>query len=184
MRKISLTLLIIAFTSFLFSEVVEKNEELRSLPNVKIKSLKGKKISSTKIIEEKFTMLSFWATWCVPCLKEMKELDIMHHKYADENFQVIGISVDDAKTARKIKTILNAKKITYPIYLDTEQKFYGKFNSEALPFSVLISPEGKIIWEHTGYIPGDEKEIEKVIIEALDITSADVSDSTAVITTD
>ena len=114
----------------------------------------------------------------------MKELDIMHHKYADENFQVIGISVDDAKTARKIKTILNAKKITYHIYLDTEQIFYGKFNSEALPFSVLISPEGKIIWEHTGYIPGDEKEIEKVIIEALDITSADVSDSTAVITTD
>jgi peroxiredoxin len=110
----------------------------------------------------------------------MKELNIMHHKYEDNNFQVVGISIDDTKTAKKISTILKSKKISYPIYLDTEQKFFGKFNSESLPFSMLVSPEGKILWEHSGYIPGDEKEIESVIVDALDIEITEESDSTTV----
>jgi peroxiredoxin len=179
MKKITLTLAIILFTSLTFCEDIEK-EEYRSLPKVKIKSLKGKRISSEKIVGEKYTLMSFWATWCVPCLKEMKELNIMHHKYEDNNFQVVGISIDDTKTAKKISTILKSKKISYPIYLDTEQKFFGKFNSESLPFSMLVSPEGKILWEHSGYIPGDEKEIESVIVDALDIEITEESDSTTV----
>ena len=179
MKKIPILITIIALSAFPLGK--ETSEELRSLPNVKIKTLKGKKISSKKITEDKFTMMSFWATWCVPCLKEMKELEIMHHKYSENNFQVIGISIDDSKTARKITTILNSKKITYPVYLDSQQKFFGQFNSEALPFSLLVSPEGKILWEHSGYIPGDEKEIEAVIVEALDLKASETADSTSVI---
>ncbi len=156
-------------------------KELRDLPKVKIKTLRGKNISSDKIIEDKLTFISFWATWCVPCLKKMKKLDIMHHKYSENNFQVLGINVDDSKTARKITAILNSKNITFPVYLDAEQKFYGKFNSEALPFSILVSPENEILWEHTGYIPGDEKEIEAIIVDALELTSDSSEDSTSVV---
>jgi|TARA_Y100000031_G_scaffold153418_1_gene198619 peroxiredoxin len=185
MRKSVLLIIIIAITHFVFCEELDsKEEEFRSLPNVKIKTLKGKKISSKKLTENKFTMMSFWATWCVPCLKEMKELNIMHHKYEDNNFQVVGISIDDTKTAKKISTILKSKKISYPIYLDTEQKFFGQFNSEALPFSFLVSPEGKILWEHSGYIPGDEKEIEAVIVDALGLKTSDPGDSTSMIKPD
>ena len=155
-------------------------KELRDLPKVKIKTLKGKNISSDKIIEDKLTFISFWATWCVPCLKKMKKLDIMHHKYSENNFQVLGINVDDSKTARKITAILNSKNITFPVYLDAEQKFYGKFNSEALPFSILVSPDNEILWEHTGYIPGDEKEIEATIVGALGLTLDSPEDSTSV----
>ena len=49
-------------------------KELRDLPKVKIKTLRGKNISSDKIIEDKLTFISLWATWCVPCLKKMKKL--------------------------------------------------------------------------------------------------------------
>ena len=172
--------LIFTHISLLYSEGVDIKEEYRDLPNVKIKSLKGKKISTKKILKEKYTIMSFWATWCVPCLKEMKELDILHHKYKDENFQVVGISVDDSKTIKKIKTTLKSKKISYPVYLDTEQKFFGKFNTEALPFSILVSPDGEILWEHSGYIPGDEKEMEAVIVNVLGMSKTESSDSTAV----
>ncbi|SVD58557.1 uncharacterized protein METZ01_LOCUS411411, partial [marine metagenome] len=60
-------------------------KELRDLPKVKIKTLKGKNILTDKIIEEKLTFISFWATWCVPCLKKMKKLEILHHKYSENN---------------------------------------------------------------------------------------------------
>jgi len=180
MRNTLLAILLLTIISFLYSEGLEVEKEYRALPIVKIKSLKGKKISTKKILKEKYTIMSFWATWCVPCLKEMKELDILHHKYKDENFQVVGISVDDSKTIKKIKTTLKSKKISYPVYLDTEQKFFGKFNTEALPFSILVSPDGEILWEHSGYIPGDEKELEAVIVNVLGMSKTESSDSTAV----
>jgi len=180
MRNTLLAILLLTIISFLYSEGLEVEKEYRALPIVKIKSLKGKKISTKKILKEKYTIMSFWATWCVPCLKEMKELDILHHKYKDENFQVVGISVDDSKTIKKIKTTLKSKKISYPVYLDTEQKFFGKFNTEALPFSILVSPDGEILWEHSGYIPGDEKEMEAVIVNVLAMSKTESSDSTAV----
>ena len=156
------------------------NKELRDLPKVKIKTMKGKNILTDKIIDEKLTFISFWATWCVPCLKKMKKLEILHHKYSENNFQVLGINVDDSKTSKKITSILNSKNITFPVYLDTEQKFLRKFNSEALPFSILVSPDNEILWEHTGYIPGDEKEIEAIIVDALGLTLDSPKDSTSV----
>ena len=158
-------------------------KEFRVLPKVKIKTLKGKNILTDRIIEEKLTFISFWATWCVPCIKKMKKLEILHHKYSENNFQVLGINVDDSKTARKITSILNSKNITFPVYLDTEQKFLRKFNSEALPFSILVSPDNEILWEHTGYIPGDEKEIESIILDALGLTLESIEDSTSVVKT-
>jgi len=172
--------LIFTHISLLYSEGVDIKVEYRDLPNVKIKSLKGRKKSTKKILNGKYTMMSFWATWCVPCLKEMKELETMHYKYEDDGFQVIGISIDDSKTIKKISTTLKSKKISYPIYLDTEQRFFEKFNTEALPFSILVSPDGKILWEHSGYIPGDEKKMEATIVDVLNRTKADPSDSTKV----
>ena len=78
---------------------------------------------------------------------------------------------------------MNSKNITFPVYLDTEQKFLSKFNSEALPFSILVSPDNEILWEHTGYIPGDEKEIESIILDALGLTLKSIEDSTSVVKT-
>lgn len=183
MKKYMTTLPIVVLTTVALCGVTKDsttNKELRDLPKVKIKTMKGKNILTDKIIEEKLTFVSFWATWCVPCLKKMKKLEILHHKYSENNFQVLGINVDDSKTARKITSILKSKNITFPVYLDMEQKFLSKFNSEALPFSILVSQDNKILWEHTGYIPGDEKEIESIILDALGLTMETSEDSTSV----
>jgi thiol-disulfide isomerase/thioredoxin len=183
MKKYMTTLPIVVLTTVALCGVTKDsttNKELRDLPIVKIKTMKGKNILTDKIIEEKLTFVSFWATWCVPCLKKMKKLEILHHKYSENNFQVLGINVDDSKTARKITSILKSKNITFPVYLDMEQKFFSKFNSEALPFSILVSQDNKILWEHTGYIPGDEKEIESIILDALGLTMETSEDSTSV----
>ena len=62
-----------------------------------------------------------------------------------------------------------------------QTQFLKKFNSEALPFSILVSPDNEILWEHTGYIPGDEKEIEAIIVDALGLTLDSSEDSTSVV---
>ncbi|MCF6239552.1 MAG: TlpA family protein disulfide reductase [Candidatus Marinimicrobia bacterium] len=139
----------------------------KSLPQVKLKDLKNKTHSLEKILDGKLTLLNFWATYCVPCRKEMKHLNRISKTYAAQNVQVVGISIDDSRTVGRVKTMVKSQKLAYTILLDTDQKLYKNFNTSAMPFSVLVNPAGQIVWQHTGYIPGDESKMEAEIKKAL-----------------
>jgi cytochrome c biogenesis protein CcmG/thiol:disulfide interchange protein DsbE len=139
----------------------------RNLPQVKLKDLKNQSQNLETITAGKISLINFWATYCVPCRKEMKYLDQLNKSYADQNVQVIGISIDDSRTAGRVKSLVKSQKLSYRILLDTEQKLYKNFNTSAMPFSILVDTQGKIIWEHTGYVPGDEKQMESEIQKAI-----------------
>ncbi len=139
----------------------------KSLPQVKLKDLKNKTHNLDKLVDGKLTLINFWATYCVPCRKEMKHLNRLNDSYADQDVQVIGISIDDSRTVGRVKSMVRSQKLSYMILLDTEQKLYKNFNTSAMPFSILVNREGDIIWEHTGYISGDETKMESEIQKAL-----------------
>ena len=139
----------------------------KSLPQVKLKDLKNKSQNLDQLVEGKITLINFWATYCVPCRKEMKHLNRINETYADSNVQVIGISIDDSRTVGRVKSMVKSQKLMYIILLDTEQKLYKNFNTTAMPFSILVDADGNILWEHTGYLPGDEAQMELEIKKAL-----------------
>ena len=139
----------------------------KNLPQVNLKDMKNKTQSLSKLVKGKVTLINFWATYCVPCRKEMKHLNRISKTYADQNVQVIGISIDDSRTVGRVKSMVKSQKLEYTILLDTEQKLYKNFNTTAMPFSLLINADGKILWEHTGYLPGDEAQMELEIKKAL-----------------
>ncbi len=139
----------------------------KQLPQVKLKDMKNKTHSLDKIVDGKYSLINFWATYCVPCRKEMKHLNRINKTYADQNVQVVGISIDDSRTVGRVKSMVKSQKLKYTILLDTEQKLYKNFNTTAMPFSILVDPSGKILWEHTGYLPGDEAQMELEIKKAL-----------------
>ena len=157
MKKVLSLLLIIVFA---FGQ--EKH-----LPQVKLKDLKNKSQSLDMLVEGNLTLINFWATFCVPCRKEMKHLKRFHKTYADQNVQIIGIAIDDSRTVGRVKSMVKSQALDYTILLDTEQKLYKNFNTSALPFSILVDQTGKIIWDHTGYLPGDEAKMEMEIKKAL-----------------
>ena len=163
MRRV-LPLLIIAALSF---------GQEKSLPQVKLKDLKNKTQNMDKVLDGKLTLINFWATYCVPCRKEMKHLNRINANYADQNVQVIGISIDDSRTVGRVKSMVRSQKLKYTILLDTEQKLYKNFNTSAMPFSILVNPDGQIVWQHTGYIPGDEAKMEAEIKKALSAQAKD-----------
>jgi|FLOH01.1.fsa_nt_gi cytochrome c biogenesis protein CcmG, thiol:disulfide interchange protein DsbE len=158
LRRISIILLALFILNFAGDKV---------FPHSKIKTMKGETISSGKILNHKLTLINFWSTWCVPCKKEMKYLQELHQKYAKDDFQVVGISIDDSKTVSRVPSIIKSKKLSYPIFLDTDKSLYRKFHTSSVPFSVLVDQNGNIIWEHQGYTPGDEKLMEKQIFAFL-----------------
>jgi len=139
----------------------------KNLPQVNLKDMKNKTHSLNEMVEGQVTLINFWATYCVPCRKEMKHLNRINKTYADQNVQVIGISIDDSRTVGRVKSMVKSQKLEYTVLLDTEQKLYKNFNTTAMPFSILVDAQGKILWEHTGYLPGDEAQMEAEIKKAL-----------------
>ncbi len=135
----------------------------KNLPQVNLKDMKNKTHSLNELVEGQVTLINFWATYCVPCRKEMKHLNRINKTYADQNVQVIGISIDDSRTVGRVKSMVKSQKLEYTVLLDTEQKLYKNFNTTAMPFSILVDAQGKILWEHTGYLPGDEAQMEAEI---------------------
>lgn len=139
----------------------------KNLPKVNLKDMKNKTKNLNELVDGKVTLINFWATYCVPCRKEMKHLNRINETYADQNVQVIGISIDDSRTVGRVKSMVKSQKLDYIVLLDTEQKLYKNFNTTAMPFSILVDERGKILWEHTGYLPGDEAQMESEIKKAL-----------------
>ncbi len=152
--------------SLLFIVAVSFGQE-KNLPQVHLKDMKNKTQNLNKLVKDHVSLINFWATYCVPCRKEMKHLNQINKTYAKQNVQVIGISIDDSRTVGRVKSMVKSQKLEYTILLDTEQKLYKNFNTTAMPFSILVNADGKILWEHTGYLPGDEAQMEIEINKAI-----------------
>lgn len=96
-------------------------------------------------------VVNFWATWCTPCVEEMPELVVLQEELTDRKIQVIGIGID---SIANIKDFSNRLKVSYPLYVggmagtELTRKFGN--NSASLPYTVLISGDGKVIKTYLG----------------------------------
>jgi thiol-disulfide isomerase/thioredoxin len=133
----------------------------KKLPNINIKSLQGKTIASQSLIEEEMpVVISFWATWCKPCLIEMEAVSENYEDWQEEkSFKFIAISTDDSRSSSRVKSLVAGKGWPFDIYLDTNQEFKRALNINNVPFLIVINSKGEIIYEHSGFTSGDEFEL-------------------------
>jgi cytochrome c biogenesis protein CcmG/thiol:disulfide interchange protein DsbE len=99
----------------------------------------------------KVVLLNFWATWCEPCLTEMPTFVEWQKQYGSGNFQVIGISMDDA-TPEVIATV-SRLKLNYPVLMGDEYLGAAYGGVLGLPVTFLIDREGKIQARYQGASP-------------------------------
>ncbi len=158
MRKIILTLIIcITITGISFSQ--------SGIAAADIKTLDGKIINSSTLSNDgKPIVISFWATWCKPC---KKELDAIAENYAEwqkeTGVKVIAISIDDARATSKVVTDVKSKAWEYEVYLDENQDFKRAMNVNNIPHTFVIDGKGAIVWQHNSYMEGDEEHLYEVI---------------------
>ena len=133
------------------------------LPNLSVKLLDGKQVRLSALLEEGPLLVSFWATWCAPCKKEMIFLEEFHQKYNENSFRVLAISTDSPKSMSKVKSYIRAKKYTFLVGIDPNQEIAKKMNALLMPTTLILNKNRKVSWYHQGFIPGDEKEIEAQI---------------------
>ncbi len=136
----------------------------KSLPKSILIDLDGEIVNVRDVVsKDQITILSFWATWCYPCIKELDAIGSLYEEWHEElNVELIAISVDDARTQKRIKTIIERKKWPYKFLLDKNEKFKTKLNLPSVPQTVVVK-DHKIIYSRSGYISGDEFKLYEVI---------------------
>lgn len=131
------------------------------MPNIELNSIEGDSFNVSTDYKEtdKLYVFSFWATWCAPCINE---LDAIHQKYntlkEELNMEVIAVSIDDTRTQKRIKPLLNGKKWTYNVLLDTNQDLKRALSIVNVPYTVVVKNE-KIVYISNGYTQGAEEEL-------------------------
>ncbi len=95
-------------------------------------------------------LLNVWATWCIPCRKELPELQKLHEQYAARGLRVVGVSVDDGGADRAVDQFVREFGLTYTILRDPAENVSHAFAIPGVPASFLIDRNGKIVWRHPG----------------------------------
>ena len=139
----------------------------KSLPSANVKTLEGQALNVQTLGQSgKITVISFWATWCSPCKKELDAIKDYYPDWKkDYDMELIAVSVDDPRTAAKIPAMVQEKGWEYRVLLDSNKEFQQAANVSSVPYTLLLDQSGNVVFEHVGYAPGDELELEEKIKE-------------------
>lgn len=138
--------------------------EGRKAPDFRLKAMEGDDVQFVDNLHRGPILVDFWATWCIPCLNEMVELQKLYERYHERGFEIFGVSIDNPRTASKVKPTVKSKGFTFPILLDPDKEVLKKFGGKnVVPYAVLVSPDGEVIAIYEGYKAGNEKAVEEAI---------------------
>lgn len=112
------------------------------------------KMHTLEIHRGKWVVLNVWATWCVPCIKEMPELEALSHARSD--VVVLGLAAD-GDSALRLRQFAQALRVTYPIIAGND-KLMREFKVKAYPTTLLFNPEGKLVLTRLGQVTRGELE--------------------------
>ena len=135
------------------------------VPNTKLKSLESEFIYTNDVLtENNFYIVSFWATWCIPCINELDAIVDIYEELEKDNIEVIAISTDDARTKKRVRPMINGKDWNFKILLDENHDLKRALNIVGIPHTI-ITKGTKIIYRRIGYSPGEEVDLFEFIRE-------------------
>lgn len=141
----------------------------KTVPSVEVKTLEGKTVNIQDYLGKgKPVVLSFWATWCAPCKKELDIIADMYPDWQEQGVELLAITIDDARQLAKVPGMVASKGWEYTIISDSKQQLQRSLNFQTVPQTFLVDGEGNIVYSHSGYQPGDEVELEDKIMELID----------------
>ncbi len=157
----------LALALLFFAAEIESKSSKKEIPSVKIKDLRGKTVDTKNFNNDgKPFIISFWASWCKPCLTELNNIDDVYDKWQEETgVKLIAVSIDDSRNSRKVAPFVRGSGWEYEVYLDVNSDFKRALGVNNPPHTLLCNGDGEIVWEHNGYAPGDEDKLYKKVKE-------------------
>lgn len=135
------------------------------LPQVQVKDTKGRAVNAATLSNEgKPFVISFFATWCKPCLRELRAISEVYDDWRDETgMKLYLVSIDDAQNTSKVKPLVDAEGWDYDVLLDPNSDFFRAMGLQTVPHVMVVDGNGKIVHTHSGYTDGAETELIDII---------------------
>ena len=135
--------------------------QIKNLPNVDVKKIDGSSFNFKNIDNNgNPIVISFWATWCKPCTKELNNIAELYEDWQDEtNVKLVAVSIDDRRSQSKVAPYVNSSGWEYEIYIDPNSDLKRAMGVSTVPHTFLLDKNKQIIWQHRGYVEGDEYEL-------------------------
>jgi thiol-disulfide isomerase/thioredoxin len=140
---------------------VNAQEDGWAIPHVSIQNIDFENFNTSEIDNDgKPIIISFWATWCSPCKRELNTIAEEYDEWIEETgVKLIAVSIDDSRNVDKVPTYVNGQAWDYEVYLDPNGEFKRAMNVNNVPHTFLLNGNKEVVWQHNSYSPGDEEEL-------------------------
>ncbi len=136
------------------------------IPGVVVDDFQGDSFNTSTLVDGKTPMIiSFWSTTCKPCMRELDTINELLPDWLDEvEFRVVAVSTDDSRFTSKAHALAEGRGWDdFIVLFDTNQEFMRAMNVSLTPQVYVVDANGKIVYSHTGYAPGNELELIDVL---------------------
>lgn len=132
----------------------------QTMPNVQVEDMVGRQVNTASIVGDKPVILSFWGITCKPCLIELNALNECMEEWKEEvDFDIIAVSIDDARFVSRARSMAKGHDWQFTCLFDKNQDLKRALNVSFTPHTFILDSKGKVVYSHTGYVPGSEEEL-------------------------
>jgi thiol-disulfide isomerase/thioredoxin len=134
------------------------------LPHIQLSNLDSKTKELPQFLRADISVISFWATWCIPCINELEAIQEVYDEWVEAGFELLAVSTDTQKTVSKVRPMVYGKDWEYEVLFDTNQDLKRILHINAIPYLIVVK-NGVIVYQRTGYNPGDEDGLFQKLLE-------------------
>ena len=156
---------------FVLALAATMHTALAQLPQVTLKDISGRAVRLDTLSNGgKPMVISFFATWCKPCNRELSAISEVYDEWQHETgVRLIAVSIDQAHHINKVKPLIDQLGWPYEVLLDPNGDLKRALGVQLIPYTLVVDGQGKTVYKHSGYVDGEEDELLEEVRKAMTI---------------